>query len=99
MVIVVEVRTNGGVYITEQLPADKVQGVGEKVPPLLDENVTVPVGTMGVPDPMSFTVTVQVVLPRRGMLEGLQAMVTDTSLGATVTVVECEPPLWDASPE
>jgi hypothetical protein len=99
IVIVVGVRTNGGVYVTEQLPADSVHEVGEKVPPPLDENVTVPVGTIGVPDPMSFTVTVHVVVPKRGMVEGLQVMVTDTGLGATVTVVECEPPPWDESPE
>jgi hypothetical protein len=98
MVIVVGVKTRPGLNVTEQLPADRVHWVAEKVPPLLDENVTVPVGTMGVSGPVSFTVTVHVVLPSTGMMDGVQVMVTDMGLGATVTVAECEPPLWDASP-
>jgi hypothetical protein len=99
MVIVVGLKTRPGLNVTEQLPADRVHWVAEKVPPLLDENVTVPVGTIGVPVPTSFTVTVHVVLPRTGMVDGVQLTVTDTGLGATVTFVECEPPPWDASPE
>jgi len=49
------------VYVTLQVPAERVQVVDEKVPVLLVVKVTVPVGTIApVPD-ASATVTVQVV--------------------------------------
>ena len=48
-------------YVTLQVPAERVQVVDEKVPVLLVVKVTVPVGTIApVPD-ASATVTVQVV--------------------------------------
>ena len=98
MVILVVSNTRGAVKVTLQVPADRVQCVDEKVPPLLEDRVTFPVGTMDAPVPVSFTVTVHVVLPRAATVLGLQAIVTETGLGATCTYVECEPPLWTESP-
>lgn len=83
MVIEVGNRTNGGVYVTEQLPAERVHVAEEKDPPeTLALKLTVPVGITCVPGPRSITVTVQVVLPRRTEL-GLHVTETETGLGST----------------
>ena len=69
--------------MTEQLPFERVHCEVENVPPASDVKVTVPVGTMGVPDPVSLTVTVHVVLVSGEIVLGLHVTETDTGLGAT----------------
>ena len=84
--------------MTEQLPFERVHCELENVPALSDVKVTVPVGTMGVPAPVSLTVTVHVVLVSGEIVLGLQVTETDTGLGVTWMFVECEPSPWMASP-
>jgi len=72
--------------VTEQLPLERVQSVVENPPPApLSLKCTVPVGSIGVPASESFTVTVQVVLPRSGTDDGEQETETVTDLVVAVT--------------
>jgi hypothetical protein len=68
--------TSGAVNVTEQLPEYRTHWVDEKVPPPLEAKSTAPVGTMAVPDPVSWTVTVHVVFSRECIQLGLQPMET-----------------------
>ena len=56
----------------------------ENVPPELVVKLTAPVGTVCAPDPVSFTVTAQVVLARGETEFGLQVTETDTGLSCVV---------------
>ena len=73
-----------GVNVTEQLPETRLQLVGLKdplaVPALV--NITVPVGVLGVPDPVSVSVAVQV-----------EPLLATTDEGAQLTAVEVERPV------
>jgi len=70
--------------VTEQIPDESVQVMEENVPPeMLALKVTVPVGIICVPDPVSLTVTVHVVVPSGRIEFGLQITETDTCLGVT----------------
>ena len=91
--------TSGAVKVTEQLPDERVHCEEEKVPPLGEEKLTAPWGVMGVPDPTSWTVTVQVAVPNGERVLGVQAAVTETGLGDTLTSVLRTPPPWEPSPE
>ena len=74
-----------GVNVIEQLPVLKLQLVaGLKVPLTVPDevNLTVPVGVMGVPEPVSDTVAVQV-----------EPLLVNTDEGAQLTTVEVERPM------
>ena len=68
-----------GVYVTEQLPPDRLQVVLPKIPLPVGhtEKLTVPVGVTVVPGPVSATLTVQV-----------RAVPTPPEVGRHVTEVE-----------
>jgi hypothetical protein len=86
--------------VTEQLPDESVQVIEENVPPaMLALKVTVPVGIICVPGPVSLTVTVHMVLPSGRTEFGLQVTETDTGLGVTWTFVVWDPPRCTWSPE
>jgi hypothetical protein len=69
--------------VTEQVPEARVQLVGEKDPPLLSWKLTVPVGATWGEGPVSWTMTVQVVVMVGAMSPGLQLTLTETGLGST----------------
>jgi hypothetical protein len=62
IVTLVCTETEGAVKVTEQLPDAREHWVEENVPPESDVKLTVPAGMIGVPDPVSVTVTVHKVL-------------------------------------
>jgi hypothetical protein len=74
-----------GVNVTEQLPVFRLQLVaGLKDPPVVpaEVNLTVPVGVLAVPDPVSATVAVQV-----------EPLLASTDEGAQLTIVELGRPI------
>ena len=86
-----------GVKVTEQLaelplPAS-VQLVGVKVPAPLELKLTVPVGVLGVPPPVSVTVAVQVVDAPTATVAGEQLTVVDVERLAVMTVTVVLPEL------
>jgi hypothetical protein len=87
MATLVGTKTKGPVYVTEQLPLERVQSVVEKPPPALSLKCTVPDGSIGVPASESVTVTVQVVLCRGRMDDGEQETETVTDLDIAVTPI------------
>ena len=73
-----------GVKVTEQLPTDRLQLAGMRVPVAVPDevNLTVPAGVLAVPDAVSVTVVVQV-----------EPLFIATDEGAQFTVVEVERPV------
>ena len=73
-----------GVNVTEQLPRDREQLVGVRVPVAVPDevNLTVPVGVLAVPEAVSVTVAVQV-----------EPLFAATEEGAQLTTVEVERPV------
>ena len=73
-----------GVNVTEQLPRDREQLAGVRVPGAVPDevNLTVPAGVLAVPDAVSVTVAVQV-----------EPLFIATAEGAQLTVVEVERPV------
>ena len=73
-----------GVNVTEQLPRDREQLVGVRVPVAVpaEVNLTVPAGVLAVPDAVSVTVAVQV-----------EPLFIATDEGAQLTDVEVERPV------
>lgn len=74
-------------YLTEQLPPERMQSVAEKPPPTLSLKCTVPVGSMGEPVSESVTVTVHNVDTPRVIDPGEQETETVTDLVTAVTLV------------
>ena len=73
-----------GVKVTVQLPRDREQLAGVKVPDAVPDevNLTVPAGVLAVPDAVSVTVAVQV-----------EPLFIATDEGAQLTDVEVERPV------
>ena len=77
-----------GVKVTEQLPRDREQLEGVRVPVAVPDevNLTVPAGVLAVPDAVSVTVAVQVEPLFIATEEGAQP--TDVEVERPVTVSE-----------
>jgi len=84
-----------GVYVDEQVPVPplplRLQVV--KVPDLVLDMLTVPVGVIDVPEPMSVMVTLQMVPVPARTVEGEQLTEVDVVRALTVIVAEPVPPL------
>ena len=65
------------VKVTEQVPPDRLHELGLREPAPIDENVTVPVGTIPVPMSVSVTVAVHVeaTLTRTGLAHETDVLV------------------------
>ena len=96
----VGVNTIDGVKVTEQLPDERLQIMGENVPVKFASKLTVPVGSLAVPLSESVTVAVQVVLAPGRVEVGAHSTETETDLDVAVTVKVREVLVeWSLSPE